>query len=507
MNNAKNLDDGDEWMLAEDIPDIDFFFAQIFLRSFANNMENSVGTNYSKVLGVFKGKDLSFYYGGKDCLRFTNAVLDKIVDDPAFGEKINDNIVVLSDRMQEHAESIPADLSRASNAELAEIIEEHARLHTELYEWGWLSNATDMFYPEFTEFLKNYLRTKEASEEKVNSHFITLTSPAEKSAEALQHDDFLKLAIEVENNCDAAALLENDGEAALSALSPKSFASVQAYAEKYAAMGALWVLQPFPLGHYAVELADVFRSEKSPAQELERAAAELEQRRQLKTILLNELGVDEKHAKLFHVFSRFMLTKFHRRYAQLRTHYALRRVFREVEKRFGLSFVQSRFFLTEEFRLLLEGRLDPALAVDRGKFCVLYTEKGVAEVLTGEGAAGLAKATQKQIALDLTEITGQCACLGKARGRVKIILSAKDLAKMTAGDVLVAIATNPDVVPAMKKAAAIVTEQGGVTCHAAIVSRELGVPCVIGTKIATKWLKDGDLVEVDASKGLVRKLG
>ncbi len=75
---------------------------------------------------------------------------------------------------------------------------------------------------------------------------------------------------------------------------------------------------------------------------------------------------------------------------------------------------------------------------------------------------------------------------------------------MQKGDILVSIATDPDIVPAMKKAAAIVTEQGGVTSHAAIVSRELGTPCVIGTKIATKVFKDGDLVEVDAVKGIVK---
>jgi pyruvate,water dikinase len=59
----------------------------------------------------------------------------------------------------------------------------------------------------------------------------------------------------------------------------------------------------------------------------------------------------------------------------------------------------------------------------------------------------------------------------------------------------------------MKKAGAIVTDEGGLTCHAAIVSRELRVPCVIGTKIATKVLKDGDLVEVDADRGIVKILG
>jgi len=66
--------------------------------------------------------------------------------------------------------------------------------------------------------------------------------------------------------------------------------------------------------------------------------------------------------------------------------------------------------------------------------------------------------------------------------------------------------TDPRYVFAMKKAGAIVTDEGGITCHAAIVARELKKPCIIGTKIATKVLKGGDLVEVDAERGIVRIL-
>ncbi len=85
-------------------------------------------------------------------------------------------------------------------------------------------------------------------------------------------------------------------------------------------------------------------------------------------------------------------------------------------------------------------------------------------------------------------------------------MAKEDMAKLQQGDVLVSVATNPALLPAMKKASAIVTNMGGLTCHAAIVSRELGIPCVIGTKIATKWLKDGDKIEVDANTGIVRKV-
>jgi pyruvate,water dikinase len=111
-----------------------------------------------------------------------------------------------------------------------------------------------------------------------------------------------------------------------------------------------------------------------------------------------------------------------------------------------------------------------------------------------------------KIKKDISEIKGTCAQPGKASGRVKIINSPADMHKMQAGDILVSTATTPSIVPAMKKSSAIVTDEGGLTCHASIVSREMKIPCVIGMKIATKVLKDGDLVEVDANKGIVKKI-
>lgn len=100
-------------------------------------------------------------------------------------------------------------------------------------------------------------------------------------------------------------------------------------------------------------------------------------------------------------------------------------------------------------------------------------------------------------------LKGLGASPGIAIGEVKIVGSEKDISKVKEGDVLVAVMTTPDMVPAMKKASAIVTDEGGMTCHAAIVSRELGVPAVVGTKNATKVLKDGMLVTVDGEKGIV----
>lgn len=102
-------------------------------------------------------------------------------------------------------------------------------------------------------------------------------------------------------------------------------------------------------------------------------------------------------------------------------------------------------------------------------------------------------------------LKGAAASLGMAYGPVKIIHKPTEIDKIMAGDVLVTEMTTPDFVPAMRKAKAIVTDTGGRTCHAAIVSRELGIPCVVGTGTATHMLKNGQVVTVDGAKGLVFK--
>jgi len=100
-------------------------------------------------------------------------------------------------------------------------------------------------------------------------------------------------------------------------------------------------------------------------------------------------------------------------------------------------------------------------------------------------------------------VEGLGASPGVGVGPVKIIGSASEIKRMESGEVLVTDMTTPDFVPAMKKASAIVTNTGGMTSHAAIVSRELGVPCIVGTQDATTILKEGDTVSVDGTHGIV----
>ena len=134
---------------------------------------------------------------------------------------------------------------------------------------------------------------------------------------------------------------------------------------------------------------------------------------------------------------------------------------------------------------------------------VLYTDRKRLSSILLKNDVVIKSGEQHQ---DYEKLVGQIVSKGIGKGKVRVIKTKNDLTMFNKGEVLVTEMTYPDYVPQMKMAAGVVTDEGGITCHAAIVSRELKIPCVVGTKIATQVLKDGDLVEVDANNGVVRIL-
>jgi len=138
---------------------------------------------------------------------------------------------------------------------------------------------------------------------------------------------------------------------------------------------------------------------------------------------------------------------------------------------------------------------------DSGELFILQVRP---ETIHGAEKEVKAKDTREVIEKDIL-VKGNGVSPGYASGAVKVILNAKDISKFQKGEILVTEMTTPDWVPAMKIAAAVITNLGGKTCHAAIVSRELGVPCIVGTENATKVLKTGDVVTVDGQRGFVFK--
>jgi phosphohistidine swiveling domain-containing protein len=194
---------------------------------------------------------------------------------------------------------------------------------------------------------------------------------------------------------------------------------------------------------------------------------------------------------------------------QTRSHPLLQMVIKkEIAKRIGVDQKYMDYFSETE---IVDSLLSEKSSVSedelksRDGFCILVVKDTKYSWLYEEEAREFVKDNElMQDVKGTKEIKGVVASKGFARGKVKVCRTSIEIGKVEEGDVLVTAMTTPDFVPAMRKAVAIITDEGGITCHAAIVSRELGKPCIIGTKIATKALKDGDVVEVDADNGVVR---
>ena len=206
---------------------------------------------------------------------------------------------------------------------------------------------------------------------------------------------------------------------------------------------------------------------------------------------------------LAHKFSEF--NEIRNYYRGLCSFYS-RGFFEQIAKRLGLTLKEILCYCDEEIILALEGKmkLKKKEAKERYKKSVLVYDEDSFYFYTGEEAEKLIEKLELN-PKNTNELSGQIACKGKkVIGKVKIINSTYDMHKLVRGDILIASVTRPEFLVSIKKAAAIVTDEGGLLSHAAIVSREMNKPCIIGTKIATKTFKDGDLVEVDANKGIVK---
>ncbi|MFH1440298.1 MAG: PEP-utilizing enzyme [Candidatus Woesearchaeota archaeon] len=150
---------------------------------------------------------------------------------------------------------------------------------------------------------------------------------------------------------------------------------------------------------------------------------------------------------------------------------------------------------------------------DRDKQYWVLSKNNDWKMIVGDEAKEIMDAFDKRfINNNVNAITGIIANKGIYQGTAKVVRTffsdkaIDEIKKVEKGDVLIAETTGPEMMIACEKAGAIVTDEGGLTSHAAIVSRELGIPCIVGTKNATKVLKDGDVVEVDAETGVVRKI-
>ena len=192
-------------------------------------------------------------------------------------------------------------------------------------------------------------------------------------------------------------------------------------------------------------------------------------------------------------------------------------MFQEIARRNYLSPHQVASCLYQNIMNLFDNKDINLDAVNRrSKSFVAFKRRNRLVFYSGAKAAKIISDIKFKIPKNIKEFSGDVASPGIARGIARILptifqekgeeLLRKKIKEMNKGEILVASTTGPELIMACRKAGAIVAEEGGINSHAAIISRELAIPGIVNTKIATRILQDGDFIEVDADHGIIRIL-
>lgn len=275
--------------------------------------------------------------------------------------------------------------------------------------------------------------------------------------------------------------------------------------KKYSSLGMFeWFYEEYKKSDHLIQIEKMSRES---AQRIENEVKTRYKKRKMENdAIISKFKNSKKILELLDLLSLYANYKEWKSFWREKASFKLSVIFDEISKRLNIE-KKLLIFMTYkeiEFALNTANSIDIEKIKNRSDNSIFIFESKGVEVVTENDL--LLKFDNKFKEKKLSEITGLPTFKGKIIGNVKLVISSDDFHKMKKGDILVTSTTRPDYIKVMELAGAFITNEGGLLSHAAILAREMKKPCIIGTKIATKVLKDGDLVEVDANKGIIKLL-
>jgi phosphohistidine swiveling domain-containing protein len=392
---------------------------------------------------------------------------------------------------------------KLGNLNLDQLFAEYQKIENAWVDFDHVNMPTWLIGGEYFQIkLKNKLGMLGISEEEI----YTLLTPNELSFSAKEELGILKIALKLKSDLRSNKkwILSGDARRGMAAL-----------VKKYH-----WI----PFGYDGPDLYDTKYYEKAVREMVEKMNSR-EIKQKIEKIDSYSSKIKERQGK---IFAKYHLSKELRRQIKIiqtlakmtderkeytfQSHIAFQGVIEHIARILGHDCLVLKHLILDEIR---QYQNDPKkiikLGEERMKSPVMfYRHDGKLDIITGPRAKKMFKEMiGEDVASDGLILKGSVGSKGSVpivRGIVRILSTPQEMNKLKDGEILVTAMTTPEYVPAMRRSLAIITDEGGVTCHAAIVSRELGKPAIIGTKIATKFLKNGEFIEMDMKKGQIKKL-
>lgn len=483
--------DKEKWFVAEDIPqNTPFMMSVVFKFIFQEWPRYGLGNKLKKYFTLFEGDFSRQCYVKKEFQAQAEFLSNKMIEDLDWALEGMEKIRSWSDSFFQEAKLFKQlNFQDMSGSKMVKAFEKPLKYHILSHGFGssitWLADQDEERVSKSIRRMIEKQIERCGVKENLAEVFSILSTPTEESFVKQEERELLTIASRGDEN------------------------ALKKHAKKYEWLNYQYK-GPAHDFKYFEDRFDALLENQDDLSNIQNEFEEREKEMQKKrNLLLQQLDFDEKQLKLIQISQDLVFIKNYRKDALYHGNYSYEPFFREVGKRLHLSLDQVRAFNYWEIGpALLEQEYNVDELNARLRFCVAWVDKENYTMYTGNKAKEILQKTmfEKTKKQDVNELFGSCAYPGVVRGLVKVINIPKEMGKMEEGNILIAHNTNPNLVPAMKKAAAIITEAGGLTCHAAIVSRELQKPCVVGVKGVDELLQDGDMVEVDATKGIVRKV-
>lgn len=465
-----------------------WFFNSFSTRGFVQYYPSAGGGDFiSKFVGINQGNVCKYIYDIEEFNKAAEFAADKLLNDHKWRSSIYKKIDFYTEKYFAAGEKLrKMPFSDMSNKHIIKVLKEIIPLQQNHHVYSIIVNGPVID-------ARNHLSNKIHDELKqrigqsnLEKYWSTLTLVTEMSTR--QKKDY-----------EIALLAEKAGKIPKKEIDKK----IKGLYERYCWLDYLYQGPPASFEQYKKELGAAVQHNTNLS-----LPGQLDGTKKQQQELMSKLGFDDKARFLVELAQTVIRQKSYRKDVQYHGMYCYEPLFRELAKRNNTDWKTfASLFPWEIEHFILKNRSSISELEQRKEYSCFIVNKDRIEIKLGEEAREFSKTLNlDEQLLDLKEAKGICAYLGKTTGRVKIIHSPEEMDKLNHGDILVSQATSPDLLPAMEKAAAFVTNTGGLICHAAITSRELKVPCIVGTGNATQIFRDGDFVEVDAEKGIVRLL-
>ena len=500
---------GQEWVRGAVNYDEDLHFSTFYLRASWARHTGSLYPGYTHLVAFYEGFNEQYYLLKSECHSTATAVVGKALRQPAWLPSILVQVRRRSDLLARvfSPQTSPALLAGLPDADLLSLYRRHAASHRALYRYARLPEALDRGVSYFTNYLMSYLRELGMGRSEREETFAVLSQPAVPSVLAQELLEFDAIVRQARADPRVSADLAHFPTRPRMFLSPALLQRLSAHREKWKFLSyhGYGRRELTTLGEYIGRLVEQAR--KPDAGDAADPLRRWEQAGRARQEVFHKVRMDRKHRALFETYPEIGAVKLYRRYAQLRNFYYLDMLLAEAARRLGVTEWTVRCMLPEEVVACLKaGRLVKDAVRERGTDFVYALLPDEECVVAGSEARELRRLLQAPARGRHSPrvLKGTAASRGTAVGPCKVIIRADDhRADFARGSIVVSESTDPDLVGFLKNAGGVLTEQGGVTSHAAIICRELGVPTIIGIEGLLDRVRDGDVVKVDADRGLV----